>query len=273
MQTATKPAPVLPSIGFTKDVWKMGRVQLIQFFMYLWGLYQALCGNYQALQAENTRLQEDRERYEDLVRRSIVEYEENLENLRIQLAALEAANDSLKNDAADSKGQLNDLDEYAMRLERELNAIRAEKEAEAQIYYECADERRFSRSTGKKSLIKETNALLKAKSDLEKCRKELSAFKSAVVKMLYDGLPVDSITQYPVRCPVFVVPSLANVDPVILNRGSVLNLESRAQGGKPKFPGAQATTIEKMYPCAGLRTMVDSVREVLTLCGVNLEEE
>jgi predicted RNase H-like nuclease (RuvC/YqgF family) len=208
------------------------------------------------------------------VRESIQEYEEERGIFQNQLAALEAEIGELKTNAADAKNYLEELESYSNQLERKLNAMRAEKDAEAAIYYECNDDRWFTRSTEKRIFLKkETKALLKAKSDLEKSRKELSAFKSAVAKMLYDGLPVDCITQYSVISPVFVVPSLENVDPVILNRGSVLNLESRSQGGKPKFPGAQATTIEKIYQCSGLRNMVDSVRQVLTLCGVNLEEE
>jgi hypothetical protein len=50
MQTATKPATVLPSLGFTIDVWNMGKVQLIQCLMHIWGLYQALLQKHYCLE-------------------------------------------------------------------------------------------------------------------------------------------------------------------------------------------------------------------------------
>ena len=48
MPTAT----VLPSFGLTTGVWNMGRVQLIQFLMHIWGLYQALLQKHQCLENE-----------------------------------------------------------------------------------------------------------------------------------------------------------------------------------------------------------------------------
>jgi hypothetical protein len=50
MQTATKPATVLPSLRLTTDVWNMSKVKLIQLLMHIWGLYQALLQKNQFLE-------------------------------------------------------------------------------------------------------------------------------------------------------------------------------------------------------------------------------
>jgi hypothetical protein len=45
-----KMSTVLPSLRLTTDVWNMGKVQLIQLLMHIWGLYQALLQNNQCLE-------------------------------------------------------------------------------------------------------------------------------------------------------------------------------------------------------------------------------
>ena len=47
---------VLPSLGFTTDVWNMGKVQLIQLLMHIWGLYQALLQKHQCLEKKPSKV-------------------------------------------------------------------------------------------------------------------------------------------------------------------------------------------------------------------------
>ena len=304
----------LPSFRFTKDIWNMGRVQLIQLLMYFWGLYQALCGNYQALQAENSQLrqrlaeadesatdsqeererfdalqaenyqlrqrlaeadesaaesQEEQERFEDLVRRSVNEYEEKLEDLRNQLAALEAENESLKNDAADAaeaKEYLVELESYATRLERELKAMRAKEEAEAAVLHELANDGRW-KSVSKGNFVKmQTNAVLNARRETAKLQAEIDNLKRYLIEPLVKSLPFDTVQQELVQEPVIVVPSLRDIDAKILNWKSVRSLQIHGN----KFPIGHNATIAGVYECADVKNMFAAILEVLKRCDHNL---
>jgi hypothetical protein len=119
MQSAT----VLPSFGLTTDVWNMGQFQLIQFLMYIWGLYQALCGNYHALQAENVRLGEllaEAENRADYAEKRAAHRRVMNNDLHEEISNLEFRVEDAKNDAAEAEQRAYDAEQRAYDLRSKL---------------------------------------------------------------------------------------------------------------------------------------------------------
>ena len=154
MQSAT----VLPSFGFTTDVWNMGQFQLIQLLMHIWGLYQALCGNYHALQADNVRLGE-----------LLAKAEERADNAEKHSDRRHYKNEDLQQEIIELKIRTEDAADEAQywqcraeEAERKLEAIYEQEAAEAEILRELSRDPSWTSVSKGNFVKKQTKAVLEA---------------------------------------------------------------------------------------------------------------
>jgi chromosome segregation ATPase len=279
------PKTVLPSLGFTTDVWNMGSVQLIQFLMHIWGLYQALIAHYQELQAQNIRLQQiadDAERRAAAAEKRAADAEKRAADAEQRAADAEQRAADAEQRAADAEQRAADAEQRAadaeedsaywqgrtQQAERELNARERQEAAEAAILHELSHDSSWT-SVSKRNFFKnQTIAVLNAQRETAQIQAKLDKLKSSIAK-LAEGLPFDVVTQEQVRYPVIIVPSDLRMDAKIVNIGSAMNLIAQM---KSKFPMGQDATIQGVYECADVKNMYEGIFKLLKLCGHNLDE-
>ena len=266
------PHTVLSPLGLTTDVWNMGRVQLIQLLMHIWGLYQALIANYQELQAQNTRLQQiaaDAEQRAADAEQRAEDAEQCAADAEQRAEDAEQRAEDAEQCAAAAEQHAENWQHYAEKVEKELNAMMERDEAKADILHELSRDSSDWTSVSKVNFVeKQTNAVLKAKKETAKKQAELDKLNSLISKLV-DCLPFDGVTQEPVRYPVIIVPSDSTMDAKIVNIGSAMNLKSMMGG---KFPTGHGANIQSIHECADVKTMYEAIFKLLKLCGHNLDE-
>jgi hypothetical protein len=256
---------VLPSLGLTKYIWNMSRFQLIQFLMHIWGLYQALIADYQELQAQNIRLQQI---VSASTKRAAEAEKSAAEAEQLAAHAVKRAAEAEER-ATDAENHVADAEWYVRNVEKQMDEIKRREKAEADIVYELQKDPNFTKATKSNYVKSQTKAVLKAQKELEDYKRSMDAFVKQIVDLLQQHL-FDLITQRStLEFPVIVISSSEQDDPIFMNRGDAHN--AKCLSGN-KFPMGQGSTIQKIVECASLKNMVESMREVLKLCGCDLSE-
>ena len=145
----------------------------------------------------------------------------------------------------------------------------AKAAAKAAILYEIITDPNWTKATKSNYVKSQTNAVLKAQKELKDYKRSIDAFVQQIVDLLQPNL-FDFLTQRStLEFPVIVISSSEQDDPIFMNRGDAKNAKFLSGN---KFPMGQDSMIQKIVECASLKNMVESMREVLKLCGCDLSE-
>ena len=209
----------------------MSKVQLIQFLMHIWGLYQALIANYQELQAQNIRLHQiassatqraaEAEQRAAHAEQRAAEAEDRAAhaekraadrrvmnaNLHEEISILECRVYEAEQRAYEAEQRADEAEQRAYDAENELNALYEQKDIEDKILHELANDESWTSVSKGNFINKQTRLVTKMtkiiddlKSKLQTSTECCNSLVNSVSQLFYCPIDLGVPESTPVLC-------------------------------------------------------------------------